>query len=496
MRRRAARWSTLTLLLTGVAFASGGLLAGLWLERSLVAPRGPAQAGADPPGADPRAFVACEDLECKAGWAAARWPTDPQAVVAAIATVEDPLERIALVEQVADRWPGQIGVLCPLLPEGQARARCATQEQRLHLADQAELAEQDAAVALVAPAGVDLSAKSPWRSHPPAPVPCPTELARTSCQWQAAYAALSAGLVEQTGRACLAIDDARWQQECFFQAATLTLYQGAVPRVRGATELCLGSGDYLRYCLSTLTDRAVMGTPSASWPDPGGWSRLSADLSQLQQALRPLDPALADRLVHGAWSVALAGAYANVREVGGHPLRAAAPGAAPFVRAAAAWRLVQIEGDQARNLAEWTGLLDQALAQDALDLDAPAVEPWEDGMHHQRPTQPRPWGRFPRVPYLWLGERTFAEDPAVDAVICLVEAFGQHGEAQLPALDEALRSPVAEIQWTARQMARELGHEVDAAGRRRGRVDADASRIRRQGAAPELRPKGAEGPSI
>lgn len=422
-------------------------------------------------GQEGKNFAECGSVDCRIDWAVQRWDGQRGEVLRVLDELQDPVERVALVEALVEAHPDDSEELCRRIPDGSGRDRCIAMADRPHLWGAPELDEQEARIAIIPALAPDYDARSPWKARQPLVVDCASGRARNTCQWEAALAHVDAGRIDEAGRACMAMVGESWQQECFFQSAGRAYFTGLADRAAKAVSLCRGSGPFLRYCLSTLTNETVRLAPSASWPSPEPWARLARITADLRLALSELDPALSDQVVDGVWSVSMAGAYHDVSRVGGLPLRAAPEEAAPFARAAAAWRLVQLEGGEERSLAQWLARLDQALSEQRGDPLDPPPEPWEQAMHDQAPAGPREWGDRPRIPYLWQGARTWSADPHEDAAICLVEALGQRGEGHEAALEEALGAPQESVRWTAREVLEERGWRFDAVGRPTGTTE-------------------------
>ena len=288
----------------------------------------------------------------------------------------------------------------------------------------------------------------PWDGLPPAPVTCAEPAEPDTCQWSAALDIVVRDGAEAAAAACLAIREERMRWECFFQAAERLLYAPRARRVESAARLCLGAGGFAGLCLATVTSSIVARAPSAAWGDEAGWRRLAASEVELQDALRPWDPDLGSQLGQGVWSVALAGAYAAVDPVGSVPLAEIAPDAAPFVRAAVAWRLCQIEREP-HDAAWWVARVERALASEAIDESAPAPEPWERTSVGQKTHRMDDSGT---IPYLVVDRRAWSSDPQADTLICVLEGNEREGRAQEALLRDAAESRDPALRATAERI--------------------------------------------
>ncbi|MCB9792059.1 MAG: HEAT repeat domain-containing protein [Alphaproteobacteria bacterium] len=392
----------------------------------------------------------------------ALWEADPAAAERALAAVEDPIERQVLVLHIAEQAPGRGEALCALLPVGPTQRRCERIQQRPHLRASAERIEDDAALGLA----FSDAAQDPWVGVQPVEAPCPHPDLRVSCQNDAARVAAVAHEGPAAAAACLALDEQRWRQECFFLAAEAWISGAGPAELAGGLPLCHGAGDFRDRCaLHALlhVDRFVpLGEQGR--PPGAGWEALLTLLGTLRTELAPWAPGLAEDLPGLAAARALRLAYAEVTELTGDPLSALPEALHPHVRAALAWRLWQLEGDSGRDLAAWEARLQAALA----------ARPGSGGaLPAERPPPPAPleslWdsllpeeAALPRVRFLGRPWRLVHPDPAVDALIALLEVAGRHHRApgSRPLLEAALRHPEPFVRHTAARLLAARGRRA------------------------------------
>ena len=155
-------------------------------------------------------------------------------------------------------------------------------------------------------------------------------------------------------------------------------------------------------------------------------------------------------------------AYKKTDVITGNPLNFVDPRWHLHVRSAAAYRLVELEGEQERSLGEWTDRLEEVLAL-RVDVEPAAqnVNLRELALSAGQRLWPRDqiWNKdrpgdeeIPSTYYLGRTRRTFSEDARVDASICILEAlFRQKADVQ-GLLAEAQAHPDPSMKWTGKHL--------------------------------------------
>jgi len=404
-------------------------------------------------GSLPERLQDCVDAPCQSSWVTTHLEQDPQSTAEAIAGLLDPVSQLALVELVGSTQPRQLAVVCAALPPTDVRGRCVNLASRGHLwRDMGKGAAQRASDAPDKDQGLlDLvpvvSAKL-WQQR----APTPTTVERCAsvaqlCQTEAAEAA-----VDDSGRAagyCLAIPDERWRNECFFKAAEAAFSALPAERIGESTALCLGAGEYARHCLLHLTWASARAAPNALLGDQQDWDSLAHSLDLLAAPLAP-DPKVHLRFLDISWANGLRAAYDGQLTISGRPLDFVPVERQQDVRAAAIWRLWNLEAQQPRDLAAWVARAREVLADRARHPGAHRGEPrehleWLGGWPDVLPEEKA----LPRVSLLGVGHRTTSDDEASDIAICVLEAAGHADGAPLALLRQGLSWPDARVRWTA-----------------------------------------------
>lgn len=405
-------------------------------------------------GAPPERLQDCADAPCQSAWVLAHLDQDPQGTASAIAGLRDPVAQLALVELIGSTQPQQLAALCDELPASEVRGRCSSLAARGHLWKK-QMSRGPSARESAANAGdegladlVPARSAAIWQTRNQSPISVEncTSVAQL-CQTAAAVAALP-----DSGRAagfCLAIEDPRWQSECFFKAAEAAYTTLPDDRIGDASALCLGAGDYARHCLRHLTWVSARRAPNALSGGQSDWDAYGRALDALASPLAP-DPALQSSFLDIAWANGLRAAYDGQVAITGRPLDFVPAERQPDVRAAAVWRLWNLEAQQPRDLAAWVARAAEVLADRDRRPGAHRGEPrehldwlsgWSDLLPEER--------ALPRVSLLGMGHRTTSEDVPTDLAICVLEAAGHASPPSRALLREGQSATDPRVRWTA-----------------------------------------------
>jgi len=424
-------------------------------------------------GGVPQDFRDCDDLDCRVQWSLARWPDDRPAVRAAVRGVADPTERMVLVESLTEAHPGETTELCRELPKGPVARRCDSLNARPHLW-QIDIAAPESGGAgagkLFRSLRLTEPLPSPWEGRAPRRGEC-GDVSRNTCQTEVAMRWAQEGRFLDAGQACLDIEVEKWRYECFFQAADASFR--AERRVMSPTiELCLGTGPYIPRCLGHIAVTLAGDAPRADRSAEPAWRALNASAQELRAATKHLAPVLAEPVVDRMWASALGRAYGSVPEVMGGPLNTLEPAAHPHLRAAAAWRLWQLEGGQTRDAAAWVVRVGEALAVrpeivDSTPSKLPEVVPATDYWGEDLPGEEA----LPRIIYMADRLRAPHQSLEIDTLLCVLEAAARGEHDARPLFDEALGHPELVVRWTAARLLPALLPAPDLVAR--ARADAD-----------------------
>lgn len=409
----------------------------------------------------------CPDEACRLSWVLDAYGRDPDRAVAAIDTIADPVERVVVVTRVVETWPGRTRELCSKLTSGPPRTRCERINGRPHLQTDppdrkttARAAGGPSSAALPTPN----PASSPYYGVKTGPGPCQQRREPHVCY---ATQAMREALADpgKAAAACAGIEEQKWSSECLFSAAEMLVNARGVEGIAGASDLCIAAVPFSANCLAHVLVMLAKTTPDATEARPDQWAPLVPVAEALAAYWSARSPENADLFVDRFWSETMSLAYADTPQVTGGPIDALPARVMPHVRAAAAYRLMELDGLGAREgLAAWTDALEAALALRA-----------DEAHQKPRPTDPRPpprgpergrpeaddtvlarsgaalfqgklnfWDEdrpgdeaLPAIFYWGTARRTYSADARTDLGICVLEAAAQHANLAAKKGDRA-----------------------------------------------------------
>ncbi len=380
----------------------------------------------------------------------------------------DPVHRLAAIVELTERHPGRTGHLCSLLERESDRTWCWRLNQRQHLRrrqQQAQDHERSAAGPGQADLTPDPALKSAYHAVEPSLGSCDPGPEQAWCLSQAAIE-LASRDPQGAAALCAAVesDVSRW--ECFFGAAEELAHRSEEERFLPAVELCLAAGQFKAPCLTHLVRRVAVSC--------GGAAASSASLAGLTEGARALEQALAARDARLAqeascryWAVVTELAFHQATELSGDAVDQLPEQAAPHVRAAVAYRLLERELAQ-QDLGVLTGRLAEVLERRGQEL-APWPTQVRTGGGEPSWTVDRPGDEaVPATCYRANSRRALAAGEA-DLAICLLEAAARLRAPASEALLEQGRShddPL--VRWTAERLLQDRVNRPGPASRPRG----------------------------
>ncbi len=403
----------------------------------------------------------CADAACRQARALAAWAQEPAEGIRLIEALPDGVERSAAVARLMESDPAGVSELCDLLPQGKLRVRCQRTADRPHLWE-----------GPTDPVPTGVRAAGGPRSHRLASVQTRTSVLLSvsgdlglcisapdphTCAWARAMELGAKGQVREAAARCAGIkveggDVDAWQSECRFSAAEATIRAQGAAGYAGAAELCLSAGRFQERCLIHLSRDLAARAPAA---DGGSGPALEAMVEAAEAIGRFwADDAAAPKFVDHFWSLALGYAFQKAQTVTGDMLDSVPASVRPHVHAAAAWRLVALEGLGTHNLPYWLRALDVALAS-----RAGGPERLVDAVH--MPGVGNLWGvdvaadrEVRAIIYMGMGRRGTSVSTASDRLICLLEAAARQDPPGMALLAEAAAIPDPAVRWTANRLLR------------------------------------------
>ena len=414
----------------------------------------------DAPSASlPENIEDCSDAACREAWILHPDHADTQIQAAALQTITQPEERIVLVQKILDENPRQPPEICNQLPPGDALRYCERIQDRPHLVEPPPAVSVDATRPGGGPSNIELGG-SPGggfvASLPPAESGCEEATDARACRSQEALRLASAHQLEDAARSCLTLGAGRWQGECLFSTAEAALSAGA-PYSR-AMQLCLVAEPFSQQCHSHLLSSMAIRSPGATSP-AAAWTPIIETAEQIEAAWASIDAEKGALAQDRFWSEAIRLSYLKQPAVG-DPIDHLPAAAAPHVRAAMAWRLLESTNTPHSTLAEWSARAEEALASRSEQAQPPLsirerkrLDLWiRDHWATDAPGEED----IPASHYLGTARRPTDADPSIDLTLCLLEGIARQSWANHSIFDEASRSEVAVITWSAARLQKHI----------------------------------------
>ena len=411
------------------------------------------------PASLPEDIADCPDAACREAWILHPDHADPARQAAALQTIAQPEERIVLVKKILDANPHQPPEICGQLPRGDARQYCERIQDRPHLVEPPPVASVDAQRPGGGPSNIELGGTPGGgfvAALAPAEAGCEEAADVRACRSQEALRLAGQRQIEGAARACLTLGAGRWQGECLFSAAEAALKAGA-PYAQ-AMQMCLAAEPFSQQCHSHLISSLAIQSPSATSP-AGLWAPSIHVAAQLESAWADFDAGMGVLAVDRFWSEAVRLSYIDQPAVG-DPLDTLPAAAAPHVRAAVTWQLLSTTASPPATLAEWVTLAEAAMASRSSQPQPPLsvrerkrLNLWiRDYWASDAPGEEDIPARY----YLGTSRRPADADPRTDLTLCLLEGLARQKQANHALFEEASRSEVAVIAWSAARLKRHL----------------------------------------
>ena len=354
----------------------------------------------------------------------------------------DEVEQLATVEALFLQHGTDLdaALFCSELDRYPVRQRCTSLRERPHLL----AAGSEPAITEAAPKTRGCDSECLQRDTP------------LACAREVATAAVDAD-DEQPANVCDCLDAGRTRDECRFAVAEILVERRGVDGYEGALGLCIDSGEFGHSCAEHLLIRLAANPPPLSAEGAEAWAERIPVATRIGTEALGAERRLLEDPVDTYWSLSLMEAMRRSTAVAPEVADALPGGAQRHLRAAAAWRLEQLDPDPARSLDDQVGRLTKLLAGEAL-LPPPAdVDTADYGpLGQPTPRQPVPPGAgfYPRsTVYLGRDRRAYSSDPWADMAICILEAQTRIHPGVTGPLEEALAADDPTLRWAAEQLA-------------------------------------------
>jgi hypothetical protein len=405
------------------------------------------------------------------------WPEDQDKARGMIEALPAALEQEAAMSKLLDAYPSEVVALCAQYASGTTRGRCMQISERPHLFSRLPPPRSTVGRLGGGPANSRLYPgtlrDSPYSEIESNAGPCLYQSDVNGCLWKRAQLKAQEGEIKQAVALCNAVPleempPARWRSECMFLAAEMLVADGRHERYSDAIDMCMTGQLYRPNCLAHLLQELGREAPEADVVAPEGWARIKRFEQSVLEAWK-YDP-VREVMVSRLWSEATGHAYVSAVTVTGDPLDHVPEIAIPHVRAAAAWRLLELEGKGDRTLEGWVDALEAALERRSKPVPADAAE--EVLAEGDKPARfkgktemwPRDQGEDAERPaelYLGTSRRTTSKDARTDLALVILETAARMEPPWTELLEAGSRHPAEPVQWTATRLTKMITGQAD-----------------------------------
>jgi hypothetical protein len=391
-------------------------------------------------------------VHCRQARIEAVFESAPAQLPEMLRELTDPIEQLALVRRFVDRGGSDLEVLCSHVPSELISLghECGRMLVRPHLrtasVQRASKPETLVSRSRNGPAWPSLKPDKPlpnvWAQMTPILAECGAESLRDTCQHQAALNAAERGDAPAVAAACLGVPKGRWREECFFDAVKSMTRSWVPDRIAGAVRLCAATNpNWFDLCLErAITNRngeahTALIAPLDMPTDPR-WDQLQRRAAAAQSALQEWNPVLAQAAVSRFWARVAGRSAAKTKTLPKGDLAHWSRRQKPHIRAAVAWQAWIRQSPKLTNI----------------DAMPPEIHAWVQDRAGEE--------QIAAVHYFYGDRRALAADPAVDALLCHLEAVARfsQGEVGRDVLIAAARHEDAVIRWTAARLLERLAH--------------------------------------
>ncbi len=387
----------------------------------------------------------------------------PEAAADHLNAIADPMERQMALAYLLQEAPQAAEPICPFIEERSLQQTCMERASRAHLWQKPDALTVSEGQGAKGPrthqlnVGDDLS--DPYLKLKGDPGDCTEPTTQAGCLTHAASEAAADNDPDTAASLCAVLDTGQHRSECFFLASEALFEDSELDHVSAASDLCLAAGTFQSRCFAHLIMSGTQGVKPADRPSTSDpiWLERAAFAEEVADWWAEHDEATAEIALQRFWSNATMQAFARAETVTGDLMDVVPPEHQGHVRAAAAWRLLQLESLDAHDLDGWVQTLEQALEERTEDAGDKPQKPRSRGVPKGVPNM---WDTSVAGPteltaaiYLTTSRRVVSDTPAIDGAICILEAAARSkDEARASLLAEGAASSNLALAWTAQRL--------------------------------------------
>ena len=362
--------------------------------------------------------------------------TDPEQVYKRIEALDDPIEKMRIVDELSTAYPGKTTKLCELL-DSSAQYFCVEQNRRPHLwmhTKQSTNSEQ-------AQSMMEMSTLE----HP-APIDCQD----SRCLQEKALHKARVGDTKGVVAICAQDKTEILQQECVFATAeSLVQWKGYLGYPIGV-ELCQSAGQFADNCQQHILQQMAKHAPDAD--SVSDWKNILSADAAVSSVWSFRNKGIEMQYRHRLWSEALGFAFAGADEIVGNVLDVVPLEFQAHVYSAVAWRLFQLEEPAKNDLRAWTTYIETALQQrnhkaESLDQQRKfraASNLWKEN------------GGENGTVYLATSQRLHHPNAHYDIEISILEAVARHPPVAISILEQGLLEDEPLVRGSAQRLLEAL----------------------------------------
>lgn len=353
---------------------------------------------------------------------------NPEQVVADLQKIENPTERLSIVEELQQSFPGQTEELCQVLPSP-TREYCIERNKRPHLW-------------MPVKESVDVPDSS--NSMTTTDDQCPD----VACRIEMALEPARRGRLSAVEKLC-ALSSTKDEHECLFATAERLVGTGGVQHYNTGVEICRLAKTFSTNCQNHLIQQLAKDAPDAD--TESDWKSIFMAHRAIETTWGWRDPDMQKRFQHRLWSEALGVSYSGADRIVGNPLDIVPSEYHCHVYSAAAWRLFQLEEPAGKTLMGWQQYLEDALVHrsnkpEAIDLQRrfrAASNLWSMPENVQQPEV---------VPYLSTSFRLRSPHAHIEQLLSILESIARRPPVEATILEAGLKHSDTLVQATAARL--------------------------------------------
>lgn len=355
-----------------------------------------------------------------------RYTDSPEQVVALLETIDNPSERLSIVQSLQEAFPGQTEDLCTVL-DAAAQEYCVERNRRPHL-------------------WMPLKQATPSDSS--TIVPSGSNCTSVSCRITEALPLAQRGQIHRVSQVC-STDSLTETHECLFATAEKLVSQRGVLKYDVAVDICEEAASFSGNCQNHLIQQLAKWAPDAD--SQSDWDTIIQAHRAIETTWNWRSQEKKSQLQHRLWSEALGASYAGADTVVGNPLDVVPEEYHTHIYSASAWRLFQLQEPSSRSFTEWTSYLADSLAKRSQRSESVDQQRKFRAASNLWKTNDALEGDVV-VPYLSTSHRLKGDSVDEELALSILEAIARHPPVEMTILETGLLDERERVNRTAKRL--------------------------------------------